>query len=161
MSRIEGVDIFRLIAITAVIAIHTHPFSSTSPREYDVFEHDVWKYLSIIMDQFARFAVPFFFVISGYFWGLKLKNSVAVAPISISIAKRITYILLVWSIIYVLPYNLSAIGEYGFIGPIKVAYWNIIKLAHDPVASHDARIKSSSLVLDRITLLAGNQFFFC
>lgn len=128
MSRIESVDAFRLLAITAVIAIHTQPFHSGSSSDGDIS-----KYLSPIIDQSARFAVPFFFVISGYFWGIKLKNSVSVTHISIQMAKRIFYIFAAWSIAYMLPYNLSVIWEHGFLESIKVAYWNLINLTNDPV----------------------------
>ena len=128
LSRIESVDAFKLIAITAVIAMHTGPFSGSSP------EHpDVWKYLSVLLDQLARFAVPFFFVISGYFWGTKVKNRVSVASASIPMAKRICFIFTAWSIIYALPYNISSVAEYGLLGPIKITYWNLIGLIKDPV----------------------------
>lgn len=57
MSRIESVDIFRLIAIVAVITIHTSPF-----RADVIIESEAYKYLDVIFNQLSRFAVPFFFV---------------------------------------------------------------------------------------------------
>lgn len=128
MGRIESVDVFRLFALTAVIAIHTQPFSGNSS-----IDAHVSKYLSVLIDQIARFAVPFFFVISGYFWGIKIKKSASVASASLPMAKKILIILVVWSIVYALPYNLSTMVEYGLLGPIKVAYWNLIYLAKNPV----------------------------
>ena len=51
-----GIDIFRMIAALLVIAIHTSPLSSIN--ETADF---------ILTRIFARVAVPFFFVTSGYF----------------------------------------------------------------------------------------------
>lgn len=128
MSRIVSVDVFKLLAITAVIAIHTEPFRGSVPGD-----SNSWQYLSVLINQLARFAVPFFFVISGYFWGTKIKNGVSVASVSISLAKRICLIFAAWSVIYALPYNLSSIVEFGPLGPIKVAYWNLLNLSKNPV----------------------------
>lgn len=128
MSRIESVDVFRLLAITAVIAIHTQPFYYKSSGGADA-----WKYLSVLIDQLARFAVPFFFVISGYFWGTKIKNGASVASVSIAMAKKIIFLFAAWSMVYVFPYNISSIAEYGLLGPIKIAYWNLIDLTKNPV----------------------------
>ncbi|WP_081367541.1 acyltransferase family protein [Alteromonas mediterranea] len=46
----------RVIAILAVIIIHTKPFFLAGNSNIGIFLHQVY-----------RFAVPFFFVISGYF----------------------------------------------------------------------------------------------
>jgi surface polysaccharide O-acyltransferase-like enzyme len=127
MTRIESVDIFRLIAIVAVITIHTSPFRG------DVVENETYKYLDVIFNQISRFAVPFFFIISGYFWGAKIRSGSDPMSSSIYMAKRILIIFLAWCFIYLLPLNLSSIYEYGALGPIKVAYWNISNLAQDPV----------------------------
>ena len=123
MSRIESVDVTKLIAVTAVIAIHTQPFYGSASVE--------GKYLSVAIDQLARFAVPLFFVISGYFWGIKIKTA-PVVPTSVAMAKRIFYIFMFWSMVYLLPYDLSTIADLGFLGPIKNAYWNLLKLADKP-----------------------------
>jgi surface polysaccharide O-acyltransferase-like enzyme len=127
LNRIESVDVARSLAITAVIALHTEPFSGSSSLDADVS-----KYLSVIIDQLARFAVPFFFVISGFFWGTKVKNSDSIASVSIPMAKRILFLFASWSIVYALPYNLSAMAEYGLLGPIKLVYWLLIDLTKHP-----------------------------
>ena len=125
MSRIESVDVARLIAVTAVIAIHTKPFYGSSSAD--------GKYLSILLDQLARFAVPFFFIISGFFWGAKINKNGAVTSTSIVMAKRIFYLFIFWCIVYALPYNLNVMTEYGFFGAVKDAYGNFIKLTNEPV----------------------------
>ncbi len=126
MGRIESVDVAKLIAVTAVIAIHTKPFYGSSSVD--------GKYLSILLDQLARFAVPFFFIISGFFWGAKVNKSGAVISTSIAMAKRIFYLFIFWCIVYALPYNLNVITKYGFLGAVKDAYGNVIALTNHPVA---------------------------
>lgn len=128
MSRIESVDVFRLIAIIAVIIIHTSPF-----RADVVVEDGIYKYLDVIFNQLSRFAVPFFFVISGYFWGVKIRNGSDPISSSIYMAKRILIIFIAWCFIYLLPLNIGSIYEYGALGPIKMAYWNISNLIQQPV----------------------------
>lgn len=128
VSRIESVDIFRLIAIVAVITIHTSPF-----RGDIAVENEAYKYLDVIFNQISRFAVPFFFIISGYFWGSKIRSGSDPISSSIYMSKRILIIFLSWCFIYLLPLNFSSIYEYGLLGPAKVAYWNIRNLAQEPV----------------------------
>lgn len=128
MNRIESVDIFRLIAVIAVIAIHTTPFRG------DVFSsNETYKYIDVTINQLARFAVPFFFVISGYFWGVKIRNGADTYPTSLRMAKRISIIFLAWSAIYLLPINLGTIYEHGFLGPIKAIYWNLTPVIEQPM----------------------------
>jgi surface polysaccharide O-acyltransferase-like enzyme len=129
LRRIESVDVFRLLAITAMIAIHTCPFR----HNYSGDTAAAWKYLSVLIDQLARFAVPFLFVISGYFFGTKIKEGASVASVSIAMAKRIIFLFVVWSIVYAFPYNLSLMAEYGLLGPIKVTYGHLVYLVKHPV----------------------------
>ena len=123
MRRVESVDVFRLIAIIAVIAIHTQPFRGHAG------EPESWKLLSILIDQLARFAVPFFFVISGFFWGVKVNSGADISAVSSAMAKRIFSLFVIWSIIYLLPYNLTTIPGLGLLGPIKYNYWVIASAA--------------------------------
>ncbi|GGC97010.1 acyltransferase [Undibacterium terreum] len=129
MDRIKSVDVFRLFAIAAVIVIHTKPFQGDAWAD-----QNAWQYLGIFLSQLARFAVPFFFVISGYFWGEKLKKDQPISPISIAMAKRVLLIFAVWSLVYALPYNLGAIADYGLVGPIKYAYWTWMAVLNDPLS---------------------------
>ena len=89
--------------------------------------------LNVLIDQLARFAVPFFFVISGYFWGIKTRRSASPIPASVSMAKKILTIFLAWSAIYALPVDFGSFAEYGPLGPIKADYWNLNGLIHDPL----------------------------
>jgi len=128
VNRIESVDIFRLIAIVAVIIIHTTPF-----RSDDGVTNETSRYLDVIFNQIARFAVPFFFVISGYFWGVKIRNGGDPISTSLYMAKRIIIIFVAWCFIYLLPYNFNYIYEYGVWGTIKVSYWHIRDLIQYPL----------------------------
>ncbi len=128
MERIQSVDVFRLVAIVAVIIIHTTPFyldMSDGGKSYGI--------TFVVIDQFSRFAVPFFFAISGYFWGAKTRENGIESASALMATKRVGIILLAWSFIYLLPYNISSIVDYGILGPIKVVYWDVLNLAGHPL----------------------------
>ncbi len=127
MDRIVSIDVVKVFAVFAIIMIHANPSESM------LTENDIYGYSSLAMNQLSRFAVPFFFVMSGYFWGYKVRNNVAITIVSIKVLKRLFVIFIVWSFIYLLPYNLGAIFEYGLWGPIKVIYWNIEYLRAHPI----------------------------
>ncbi|RYZ94923.1 MAG: hypothetical protein EOO68_19420 [Moraxellaceae bacterium] len=129
MDRIESVDVFRLIAIIAVICLHTSPFYGPTFSNNHLYE-----YLAIIIDQTARFAVPFFFVISGYFWGVKVRAGSDPLVSANKMGKKILLIFLFWSFIYLLPYNILSVFKFGIFGPIKIAYWNILGLLEAPLS---------------------------
>jgi len=128
LNRIDGVDVIKVIAITAVIVIHAAPFDGMATHG------DIYGYLEICLNQLSRFAVPFFFIVSGYFFGIKERgdNSKTIRH-TIDTTKRWLFIFLAWSLIYLLPYNVGAIYQYGIGGPLKVAYWNFLNLMTDPV----------------------------
>jgi surface polysaccharide O-acyltransferase-like enzyme len=128
-SRIQSVDAVRVIAIFAVIIIHTSPFTNT----YIWLGRDL--NVGYLLDQLARFAVPFFFVISGFFWASKIKSGSQIADSTKKMAKKIATIFLAWSIIYLLPTNLSDSFQYGGLGPFEIIYWNITKLIDHPMRS--------------------------
>lgn len=61
MERNYAIDFIKFFAILAVVVIHTFP--SNGQLGY------------FILDNLARFAVPFFFAASGYLFGLKVMNT--------------------------------------------------------------------------------------
>jgi len=126
MSRIQSIDVFRVFAIIAVISIHTTPFRG-------VENNQAYTLLNVAINQGARFAVPFFFVISGFFFAKKIYGGRQLLPTTTSTLKRLLAIWLFFSVIYILPYNLIAAFEYGALGPIKVVYWNLLRIADDPI----------------------------
>jgi surface polysaccharide O-acyltransferase-like enzyme len=48
--------------------------------------------LATVINQTARFAVPCFFVISGYFWARKFKGAGDVYAPTVAMAKRIAFL---------------------------------------------------------------------
>lgn len=129
MSRLQSVDVVRVAAVIAVIAIHTTPFSSASVPVGERLD------LATVINQLARFAVPFFFVLSGYFWGHKIATGGAVIASTLPTVKRTALLLLFWSIIYLVPTDWSASLEYGLSGPLKTAYWNLTEALQRPGAT--------------------------
>ncbi len=104
-----------------MIVIHTHYLNTPNP--------DI---TSIAEDQLPRFAVPFFFAISGYFWGLKIRNADSPLQASIPMAKRILFLFVAWSAIYLFP--LKHVPDIAKpILMIKDVYWNFVELAAYPV----------------------------
>ena len=94
-KRIEGVDFFKIISIAAVVAIHTKPFASNKSIEYE------WC-LAILTNQLLRFAVPFFFVISGFLWASKIKSA-NLWFYTTRATKKMAVFFVAWSLVYLLP----------------------------------------------------------
>ena len=119
-------DVLRTIAIVFVIAIHTVPFQDPLFPIGQTFD------FATLINQAARFAVPLFFVLSGYFWAQKLSVEKLVVGPTVKMVKRIMTIFLFWSLIYLLPTNIVQAFEYGFLGPFKQFYWNLSNAAGRP-----------------------------
>jgi surface polysaccharide O-acyltransferase-like enzyme len=66
MKRNYAIDYIKFFAIFAVILIHTQPFEETTILGID------GQYIDFVIDTIARFAVPFFFITSGYLFGKKI-----------------------------------------------------------------------------------------
>ncbi|QSW99863.1 acyltransferase [Haloterrigena alkaliphila] len=64
-DRIYSIDSMRIVAMAFVVAIHTDPF-----RGLGAYGNT----LNFLIDSTARFAVPFFFVTSGYFFARKTET---------------------------------------------------------------------------------------
>lgn len=84
--RLIGVDAFRLIGFAGVVLLHTvagHP----TP------EVDVSKFVDLL----CHFAVPYFFLVSGYFAGVKANTTFADFLRTI---RRVGVIFLFWAVLY-------------------------------------------------------------
>ncbi|MBV8502677.1 MAG: acyltransferase [Paucibacter sp.] len=126
-SKMRSVEVVRTVAIFAVIVIHTKPFEDT----YISFGTAI--NVGYLLNQLARFAVPFFFVMSGYFWGSKINSGSPIVDSTRKMSKRIITIFLAWSTIYLLPANLFDVSQYASLGPLRQFYWNIFDLFKHPV----------------------------
>ncbi len=127
VQRLRGVETMRVAAIVAVICIHTTPFGVDNAALNLSLTDPGW-----LINQASRFAVPFFFIMSGFFWARKLEKGGTVAEVSLAMAKRILLVLLGWCLIYLLPYDIGAIFDMGLTGPLKMTYWNINALLKAP-----------------------------
>lgn len=105
LKRYNSIDIFRLVCAVLIVSIHTHPLS-------DINSFAGYFVSGII----ARFAVPFFLVVSGYFYFDKLIKS---GPKAIfAYLRKIILIYSIWSI----PYLLLELTAHFKEEPI----WNIL-----------------------------------
>ncbi|MBD8531343.1 MULTISPECIES: acyltransferase [unclassified Massilia] len=128
LPRLASVDSFRVLAMLAVIAIHTVPFSDTRSIGNELN-------LAIVINQLARFAVPFFFVASGYFWSKKISTSDDILGSSKKTAKRILALFVLWSLAYVCITGMNLLLMNGRIAFLKEVDFFIDALIHRPVTS--------------------------
>ena len=111
----------RVIAIIAVMAIHTNPFTDQPAHVGASLD------LATIVNQLARFAVPFFFIMSGYFWAQKVTEPHAVYKPTLDMVKRAALIFLVWSLVYLVETRLIESFASGAPGPFDQILLNIKK----------------------------------
>jgi surface polysaccharide O-acyltransferase-like enzyme len=129
--RMASVDTARFIAIIAIIAIHTTPFYSLSTTDGGIY-----YYLHLAINMGSRFAVPFFFTISGYFFFQKvLKQKTWRAPLQS--AKRVAFLFVFWSSLYAIlsislgpeiPFDQKRLSEVLFFEGSKVHLWFLSSL---------------------------------
>ena len=102
MNRIQSVDVIKFFAILSVIAIHTGPFRNMGDSQF-------YMGLAIFINQLNRFAVPFFFVVSGYFWSKKISkeqnDSQNFFKYTNTLALKFLFVFTSWSLIYLIPYE--------------------------------------------------------
>lgn len=126
-NRILSIDIFRLIAIFAVIIIHVSPFS---PAHNDSL---TWESLNVFFVGFSRFAVPFFFIISGYLFAIKLEDSGSKLKPALVSSRRVFVLFLFWSAVYLIPFRPQVYLDLGLLAPIKEAYWGVLRIIDYPL----------------------------
>jgi surface polysaccharide O-acyltransferase-like enzyme len=94
-DRMQSVDVFRVLAIAAVIALHTAPHAGPDAvgLRFDA---------RTLCDQLERFAVPLFFMLSGYFWAGRCHDATACWPAAAALARRVLVLFVAWSVLYFL-----------------------------------------------------------
>ena len=100
MERNYAIDYFKFWAIFFVVCIHTVPFSGTM-----VFGIG-GGYINFLIDTFARFGVPFFFVVSGFLFGQKNLTSSNTKKYFKKYFIKIVKLFIYWYLFYVM---------YGFV----------------------------------------------
>ena len=118
-GRAASIDAVRAIAIFAVLAIHCDPFVSGEYAFGRVAVGDV-------VDLLARFAVPFFFITSGYFLGQKCSQGVNRRDVLVAFAFRLAGLVVFWYAFYVVwpPDWIKALEQ----GLIRTTYWSALDL---------------------------------
>jgi surface polysaccharide O-acyltransferase-like enzyme len=100
--RFAGIDSFRVVAIIAVITIHTRPFENLPT-------------VGGVIDQIARFAVLYFLVISGFLYGKRILRTGNPGVVFTAHSKRISLIFIFWSAFYLFAPKYSLISKHGYI----------------------------------------------
>lgn len=140
-------DVGRIIAAILVIAIHCMP--SYNPKNAYVF---------VLGNIIARLAVPYFFVVAGYFLAFKDVNDTVVIK---SYVKRLIKLYIIWSLIY-LPANiyiwienentllgvLDYIKDFIFIGSF-IQFWYFPAIIFSVIAVHFLlkKFKDTTIIL--------------
>lgn len=121
-GRMPSIDAARAIAIFAVLAIHCDPFIG---RVYSLGEVSAGE----LIDLAGRFAVPFFFVVSGYLLGERCRKSGRDLRVVSGFAGRLAGLVLFWYAFYLLwTPDWNAAWEGGW---IRLAYWRAAALFGD------------------------------
>jgi len=110
-NRVSSIDTLRVFAILAIIVIHTRPFFEINQILY-------W-----IINQGARYAVPFFFVAAGYLFFQRIVSNTSDWKRLLGYQRRLWSIFIGWNILYLLKPNFSAmqVGAYmeGYVQGIR------------------------------------------
>lgn len=130
--RISSVDTLKTFATLAVVAIHTRPFSGPEFSDSVFFSA-----LFYLINQASRFAVPFFFVASGYFFARSVERGGSPWSQFFRYSKRLAVVFAVWTVVYgVIPPNWTA--SFFQMGPApaiyKTASMNLARAAEAPLA---------------------------
>ncbi|SHG78783.1 Surface polysaccharide O-acyltransferase, integral membrane enzyme [Kaistia soli DSM 19436] len=117
LTRQSGIEAGRVIAFLAIVFLHSYPNIDPSPATL------------LLWDQLPRFAVPFFFITSGYFLWPRVNSLARVCRIVL----RILIIFLFWVIAYNLtsPENLVPRGWWNTFlgGGVGFQLWFLSALA--------------------------------
>lgn len=128
--RLAGVDALRVLAALCVVYLHAKPFMLPA------YADSGYAVVRDAILQFARFAVPFFFIAAGFFLGKKLFISAnPLAGVHPYLARLIT-IYTVWTLFYLaFPINWLELLLRGDLRPFVWKAANALELAaHHPLA---------------------------
>ena len=122
--RISSIDFFRSAAIFAVIILHTSPFRDSHNVSYEA--------LYIGITNAARFAIPYFFIVAGYFFGKKIRSGTLPGELLKVYTERLLPLFLLWSSIYlILPTNIKK--QVVTSGLWQATYQKVYSIIADPI----------------------------
>ncbi|RTZ17731.1 fucose 4-O-acetylase [Vibrio aquaticus] len=116
-KKIISIEFGRVVAICAIIAMHCQMFIS-------YWQYDGTPWLGYVFNQATRFAVPLFFLISGYL----IQPKLIVDPTTTlkQYLSPLLKIFLVWSAICLaMPFNLGTVTEAGYLAE-RQGYWGYL-----------------------------------
>ncbi len=109
-----SIDALRVFAALAVICLHSEPLAPGHLEDDTSLTETVYW----IIQALCLFAVPYFFIVSGYFFGKDAeKHSPFLAFKRLS--RRLMPMFLFWNLFYALLPTPYAIHRYGFLGGIR------------------------------------------
>lgn len=121
-KRISSLELGRIISMIGVIIIHAGVF-----RKLILIDGQPW--ITMLLGQASRFAVPFFFILSGYF----IQPKLAAKPFKTlkDYSQPLLKLWLIWSAIYlVIPTNIKQVLYKGYLIE-RINYWQ--RLASQPL----------------------------
>ena len=124
-ARISSLDFIRTPAIIAVILIHTHPLRNATTILSQLGE--------VAINQGARFAVPLFFILSGYFFSRKCESVTNPWPSLWTYVRRLGGLFIFWSVVYLFVHADISLYE-------KYSYTDILWLKWEVIQSHPGTI---------------------
>lgn len=144
----QGIDTFKLVAAVCVVVLHAVENSSWFPSEV--------KFV------FTRFAVPFFFVVSGFFFYKGLDKACSKMKYFKKYLKHIVKIFIIWALIIYTPFVLTTylnkyhdnslwriclylIRRIFIIGPGP--YWYLIALGWSAIFLYYCYMKKNDIIL--------------
>ena len=125
-SHIYSIDSLRFVAVFGVICLHFHPFETIS---YPI---------SVLIEQLMYFAIPFFFITSGYLFRKKIVDEGKISGRYSKFIKRLAIVFFAWSFIYLFvpetPLILTQAKSQGLIGGLHMVFdINLDKIAAEPL----------------------------
>jgi len=108
MERYVMLDLLKCIACYAVICLHAMPFENVT-----MFNAPIGQYLNFFIDTMSRFAVPFFFMVSGFMLVKKLAQASSAYEYFQKYFSKISLFYFGWSAFYFFySYGSIAIGSF-------------------------------------------------
>jgi surface polysaccharide O-acyltransferase-like enzyme len=96
MPRVASLDTGRVVAILAVLTLHARLFRQSHGGDLTGWE----RVAEVVTDHACRFAVPYFFFVSGYLLGRSTRGRPAL-PRAAASFKRVVLLYLAWSVLFV------------------------------------------------------------
>jgi surface polysaccharide O-acyltransferase-like enzyme len=113
-QKITSIELLRVVAMFAILSMHCQMMLT-------YWQFDGVPVAGYLLNQLTRFAVPCFFLISGYL--IQPKLSQAPRKTLIAYSKPLLRVFIVWSIIcLVMPFNLGIVMTEGYLAE-RLGYW--------------------------------------